>query len=128
MLSLPSTVQIYVATQPVDGRRGMDSLAALVRSGLGHDPLSGALFVFFSRRLDRARILYFAHHGYWLLSKRLERGRFCLPWDKTDGMTVRSLESAQLQLILEGIDLRDARYRPRWTCTPSPIQAPFSTR
>ncbi len=114
MLSLPSTVRIYVATQPVDGRKGMDGLSALVRSGLGFDPLSGALFVFFSRRLDRARILYFSHNGYWLLCKRLERGRFHLPWDAVDGINVRDIESAQLQLILEGIDLRDARHRPRW--------------
>lgn len=114
MLSLPSTVRIYVATQPVDGRKGMNSLSALVRSGLGFDPLGGALFVFFSRRFDRARILYFSHNGYWLLCKRLERGRFCLPWDAVDGINVRDIESAQLQLILEGIDLRDARHRPRW--------------
>jgi len=114
VLSLPPTVRVFVATHPVDGRKGIDGLCALVRSGLGHDPLSGALFVFFSRRVDRARILYFSHNGYWLLSKRLERGRFCLPWDPNEGLAVRALELAQLQLILEGIDLRDARHRPRW--------------
>jgi transposase len=125
VLSLPPTVRIYVAVQPVDGRKGIDGLSALVRSGLGYDPLSGALFVFFSRRLDRARILYFGHNGYWLLSKRLERGRFRLPWDAADGITVRDIEAAQLQLILEGIDLRDARHRPRWT--PPKTADPQST-
>jgi transposase len=115
VLSLPGTVRVFVATQAVDGRKGIDGLAALVRSGLGHDPLSGALFVFFSRRFDRARILYFSHNGYWLLSKRLERGRFRLPWDPTEIQHARPIETAQLQLILEGIDLRDARHRPRWT-------------
>lgn len=114
MLSLPATVRIYVAVQPVDGRKGIDGLSALVRSGLGFDPLGGALFVFFSRRFDRARILYFAHNGYWLLTKRLERGRFRLPWTESDGLTVRDVEWAQLQLILEGIDLSNARHRPRW--------------
>lgn len=119
MLGLPETVRIFVATQPVDGRRGIDSLAALVRHGFGEDPLAGALFVFFSKRVDRARILYFSHGGYWLLCRRLERGRFCLPWDATDAMSARRVESAQLQLILEGIDLRDARQRPRWIPTPT---------
>jgi transposase len=114
VLSLPATVRVFVATQPVDGRKGIDGLAALVRSGLGHDPLSGALFVFFSRRMDRARILYFAPHGYWLLSHRLERGRFRLPWAATDGVHTRDVEASELQLILEGIDLRGARHRPRW--------------
>lgn len=115
MLSLPPTVRVFVATQPIDGRKGIDGLAAVVRSGLGHDPLSGALFVFFSRRWDRARVLYFSHNGYWLLSKRLERGRFRLPWDSVEGLSARSIESAQLMLILEGIDLRDAHHRPRWS-------------
>jgi len=115
VLSLPSTVRVYVATQPVDGRKGIDGLSALVRSGLGHDPLSGALFVFFSRRLDRARVLYWSHHGYWLLSHRLERGRFRLPWGAAGSLEARALDVAQLQLILEGIELRDARHRPRWS-------------
>ncbi len=118
MLSLPETVRIFVATRLIDGRLGIDGLAALVRSGLGHDPLAGGLFVFFSKRVDRARILYFSHGGYWLLSRRLERGRFCLPWDPTAALTARPLESAHLQLILEGIDLRDARHRPRWLPAP----------
>jgi transposase len=114
VLSLPGTVRIYVAVQAVDGRKGIDGLSALVRSGLGFDPLSGALFVFFSRRFDRARILYFSHNGYWLLTKRLERGRFHLPWIPSEGIAVRHIEWAQLQLILEGIDLANARHRPRW--------------
>jgi transposase len=114
VLSLPSTVRIFVALQPVDGRRGIDGLAALVRAVLGRDPLDGSLYVFFSRRMDRARVLYFSHNGYWLLSKRLERGRFNLPWDAAGGTVARSVECTQLQLILEGIDLRDARHRPRW--------------
>jgi transposase len=71
--------------------------------------------VFFSRRWDRTRILYFSHNGYWLLSKRLERGRFRVPWDTGEALSARSIESAQLMLILEGIDLRDAHHRPRWS-------------
>lgn len=113
MLSLPSTVRVYMATQPVDGRKGVDGLAALVRSVLGHDPLNGALYVFVSRRRDRARVLYFSHNGYWLLSKRLERGKFSLPDGAAEG-NARLLDATELMLWLEGIDLRGARYRPRW--------------
>jgi len=115
-----------VALQPVDGRRGIDGLAALVRAVLGRDPLDGALYVFFSRRLDRARVLYFSHNGYGLLSKRLERGRFHLPWEATPETVARGIESAQLPLILEGIDLRNARYRPRWS--PAPPSSTSSPR
>ncbi len=55
MLSLPPSVRVFVATQPIDGRKGADSLMAIVRDLLGHDPLSGHLYVFFSRRCDRVR-------------------------------------------------------------------------
>ena len=57
MLSLPPSVRVFVATQPVDGRKGADSLMAIVRDVLGHDPLSGHLFVFFSRRCERVRVV-----------------------------------------------------------------------
>jgi transposase len=49
MLSLPPSVRIFVATQPVDGRKGVDSLVAIVRCALLQDPLSGHLYVFFSK-------------------------------------------------------------------------------
>ena len=97
MLSLPSTVRVFVAVQPVDGRKGIDGLAAMVRSVLRNDPLDGSLYVFFSRRRDRARVLYFSHNGYWLLSK-----------------------------LLEGIDLRGAHHRPRWVPAPPPSPMPSS--
>ena len=57
MLSLPELVQIHFCMQPVDMRKGFDSLAALVRDHLGRDPLSGHLFVFRSRRGDRVKML-----------------------------------------------------------------------
>jgi IS66 Orf2 like protein len=52
VLSLPPSVRVFVATQTVDGRKQADSLMAVVRDVFGHDPLSGHLFVFFSKRLD----------------------------------------------------------------------------
>ena len=53
-MSLPPSVRIFVATQPIDGRKGVDSLSAIVRSALQQDPLSGHLYVFFSKRCERA--------------------------------------------------------------------------
>ena len=76
MLSLPPSVRIFIAKQPVDGRKGADGLSVLVRCAFAHDPLDGHLHVFFSRRKDRVRILYWDRDGFALWSKRLERGRF----------------------------------------------------
>ncbi len=66
MLSLPELVRIYVCLTPTDMRKRFDSLAALVREGLGYDPLSGHLFVFRSRRGDRLKLLWWDRDGLTL--------------------------------------------------------------
>lgn len=114
MLSLPPSVRLFVATQPIDGRKGSDSLMVLVRDVLLHDPLSGHLFVFFSKRLDRVRIVYWDRNGIAMWTKRLEKGRFRPAFSKDGKLVVTSMEAAELALILEGIDLAGARRRPRW--------------
>lgn len=114
MLSLPPSVRIFVATQPVDGRKGVDSLTAIVRSALSQDPLSGHLYVFFSRRCDRVRVVYWDRNGFALWMKRLERGRFHPKFSDDGRLSASAIEAADLALILEGIDLAGARRRPRW--------------
>jgi transposase len=114
MLSLPPSVRLFIATQVVDGRKGPDSLMTLVRDVLGQDIFDGHLFVFFTRRRDRVRIIYWDRNGIAMWTKRLERGRFCFQTQDDDNIDVRTIEAAQLGLILEGIDLDGARRLPRW--------------
>jgi transposase len=125
MLSLPPSVRVFVATQPVDGRKGVDSLVAIVRCGLLADPLSGHLYVFFSRRSNRVRIVYWDRNGFALWTKRLERGRFHARWSDDGQLRAQSMEAAEFALLLEGIDLVGARRRPRWEPTRA---ADLSTR
>ena len=117
MLSLPPTVRVFVATAPCDLRKQFDGLAVLVEQGLRHDPRSGHLFVVFNRRGDQVRILFWDRQGYCLFSKRLERGRFRLPWEQPASDAAVEMEAAELALILEGIDLRGAKRRARWAPT-----------
>lgn len=76
MLGLPASAGTFVVTQPVDGRKGAESLMAMVRDVLAHDPFSGQFSMFFSRRCGRVRIVYWDRDGIAMWSKRLERGRF----------------------------------------------------
>ena len=122
MLSLPPSVRLFVATQPVDGRKQADSLMAVVRDVFGHDPLSGHLFVFFSKRLDRVRVVYWDRNGLAMWTKRLERGRFRPPFASDGTFTATTLEAAELMLIVEGIDLAGARRRPRWQPTRARVE------
>jgi transposase len=105
---------LFVATQPVDGRKGADSLMVLVRDVFHHDPLSGHLFIFFSRRCDRVRVVYWDRNGFAMWSKRLERGRFKPTFSTGGELGANAIEAAELALIVEGIDLSGARRRPRW--------------
>ena len=112
MLSLPPSVHIFIARDVVDLRKGFDGLSALVIDVIDEDPLSGHLFVFFNRRRDRVKILYWDQSGYWLLYKRLEHGRFKV-FDQVSGKaTSFEMNAKDLALLLDGIDLRGARRRP----------------
>jgi transposase len=113
MLTLPPGVRVFVAIGRVDGRKGIDGLSALVRSQFAEDPLSGTMYVFFTRRADRVRVLYWDRDGYVLLTKRLEKGTYRVPWQAKEGRVV--IEAAELLLVLEGIELHGAHRRGRWS-------------
>lgn len=114
MLSLPPSVRLYIATQPVDGRKGVDSLMVIVRDVFRNDPFEGHLFIFFSKRCDRVRIVYWDRDGFAMWTKRLERGRYKMAFSEGERLSTSSIEAAELGLILQGLDLRGARRRPRW--------------
>ena len=101
MIAAGAGVKILVATKPVDFRRGADSLAALVREALGHDPFGGAIFIFRSKRADRLKILAWDGSGVVLLWKRLEQGAFRWP-PVSDG--VIRLTASQLAALVDGMD------------------------
>lgn len=114
MLTLPPSVQLYVATTPVDARKSFSGLSLYVQSVLRMSPMCGHLFIFFNRRRDQVQILYWDRNGYALWRKRLERGRFALAPKLLAPGGPASIEAAELALILEGISLAGARRRPRW--------------
>jgi len=93
VLTLPPGTPVLVATARVDGRKGIDGLAAIVRSQFAEDPLSGTMYVFFTRRADRVRVLYFDRDGYVLVTKRLEKGTYRVPWDEVMAVSDSRLPS-----------------------------------
>ena len=112
MLTLPPTVRVYLATAPADMRKSFDGLSAAVMSVLGKDPTSGHLFVFRNRRGNHIRVLFWDRTGFCIFAKRLARGTF--HFDVPEGARAVEIDAADLGLILEGIDLRDAQRRKRW--------------
>ena len=112
MIDPPSGTQIWLAAGVTDMRRGMDGLASLVQTALEENPFSGHVFVFRGRRGHLIKILWWSGDGLCLFVKRLERGRFV--WPQAESGRVH-LTSAQLSMLLEGIDWR----RPERTWKPT---------
>jgi transposase len=114
VLTLPPAVRVFLCCEPTDMRKSFDGLEAATRHVIKQDPLSGHLFVFQNRRGNIAKVLFWDRSGLCILAKKLERGRFRLPIEVAPGQTQVEVEAAELALMLEGIDLRGARRRPRW--------------
>ena len=72
MITLPPAVRVFVHLGPTDMRRSLDGLAGMVREIIRADPLSGHLFVFFNRRRDRVKVLFWDRTGLALWYKKLE--------------------------------------------------------
>lgn len=113
MLSVPTKVRIFLCRSAIDMRKGFDGLHGVVLEVLRQDPLSGDLFVFLNKRRDRVKLLLWDGDGMLIVYKRLERGTFSLPAGNGDSVT---LSSAQLSLLMGGIDLKQTRQRPRYSC------------
>ena len=76
MIQLTPQSRIFLATEPVDFRKGIDGLAAVCRQVLGDNPLEGAVYVFRNRSGTSLKLLLYDGQGYWLCMKRRSKGRF----------------------------------------------------
>lgn len=117
MVTLGFSRRIFLYAAATDMRKSFDTLAGLVRTGLGADPLSGDAFVFVGKHGNRVKILVFDRTGFWVLAKRLSAGKFGIGgrFHAGDSGPRIELSPAELQLLLEGIEVREARYRRQYS-------------
>ncbi len=113
MIGLSFTGTIHLYTGFTDMRKNFDGLSGIITTSLKKDPLRDGAFVFVNKRRDRMKILFWDRHGYWLLYKRLEAGRFQMPPPDATPEGLR-LSYEQLLLIIEGIDLHSVKRRKRF--------------
>jgi transposase len=73
--------KVLVCTRLIDFRKGIDSLVALVQHEFRQDPFAGVVCTFRSKRADRMKILWWDGLDIFLMTKRLEDGRFSWPHD-----------------------------------------------
>jgi transposase len=114
VINLPHPLRVFVHIPPTDLRKGFDALSGLVTTAFAQDPTSGHLFLFFNRRRDRLKILYWDRgDGLAIWYKRLEIGSFQIPAAPAQAVAIE-MTATELSLILSGIDLASARQRKRY--------------
>lgn len=114
MLSLPSSVQIWVATTPVDLRKGFDGLAAVVQGDWKRDLYAGHLFAFFNKAGNRCKILFWDRGGLVIYLKRLEQGKFRPVRAAAAGESHVELDATALAMLLDGIDITRVARAKHW--------------
>lgn len=94
---------VQLCREPVDFRKQINGLAAIVEQELGRDPFT-ALYLFTNRGHNRLKILYWDWNGFCLWQKRLEKERFAWPPGSVD-TAVCELTARELEWLLAGLDL-----------------------
>lgn len=116
MLTLPQQLRVFAAKAPTDMRKSFSGLVGLVEKELGQQVEAGGLFLFFSRRRNAVKVLFFTGDGLAIFYRRLERGTFELPQAVANSDTKSiELKMSELTLILEGIELSSVKHRKRWS-------------
>jgi transposase len=107
MRSIGAFSQILLCRLPVDGRKQINTLAALVEAELGQSPFDGSLFIFINRRRDTVKFLYYDRTGFAMWVKRLEKDIF--PWFKSKGSGTEPVTAPQIEMLLCGYDIFSAK-------------------
>ena len=110
MLKLRDDIKIYVSADPIDARKSIDSLCAVIIDKFIDNPQCGNLFIFFNKSRDKVKIIWWDVNGFVLHYKRLEKGRFVLP--KLNTMDRLEISQTQLHGLLAGLDFSLMRHYP----------------
>lgn len=114
MFGLGENLDYYFCVGDVSMLKGIDALCGVIRHQMGRDPLSGEVYIFMSHDKTRVKLLQWQRGGFVLYYKRLERGRFELPFFNPQTKSY-SLSWHLLFMIIEGIAIQRVRFRDRYT-------------
>ena len=93
---------IYLYRDPVDFRKQVAGLTAIVEQELGHNPFDGGLYAFTNRQRNKIKCLHWEDSGFILYYKALAEEKF--RWPRGDD-TLVSLSGQQINWLLDGYDI-----------------------
>lgn len=101
MILLTHQTRILLSIAPSDFRRGIDGHAAICQNELLLNPRDQSVYVFINKAKTMIRALSYDGSGYWLMTKRISRGKF-QGWPTSAGGAVSETTALQLRCILGG--------------------------
>ena len=110
---IPHGVEVFVGLEPIDLRWSFDRLAGIVTERIGRDVRSGAMFVFFGKRREAIKVIFFDGSGLCLFYKRLDHRMFRVPDPRPSESAMVEIDEAVLDDLLDGIAVQDASSRIR---------------
>ena len=134
MLIVPPQIKVFASLTPTDMRKSFTGLIGIVEKELGQQIENGDLFLFFNRRRDRLKVLFFTGDGTIILYKHLERGTFeplraaDHKASSTSTTPCLTLSTDELRLLLEGIELSSVKRRARWRREQPKSMPTFSSK
>ena len=102
---IPRGVDIFVGLDPIDLRWGFERLSGIVQERIGRSSRSGALFVFFGRRRESMKIVFYDGSGLCIFYKRLDKGTFRIPKPTDERATTIEIDERMLEDLLDGVDV-----------------------
>ena len=99
----PDGGTIYLYRRPVDMRKAINGLVAIVEGEMELDPFSAALFVFCNRKRTLVKMVAWEGNGFVLWMKRLEKSHF--KWPLSLPLDIVELNAQQINWLLDGYEL-----------------------
>jgi transposase len=106
---LTGDLKIWLYSKNIDMRKSIDGLSIIIAEDLQKNPCGPEVFVFYNKKLDKLKVLYWDKNGFCLWYKRLEKGKFMLPRIVEDSY---ALTSEQLRWLLDGLVIEELRGNP----------------
>jgi transposase len=103
MKSIAEFQELYIHREPVDMRKSINGLAAIVTAEMKLTLRASSLFIFCNARRTHMKMLYFDRSGFALWLKKLDSSKF--PWPTHAKTETIAVSVKDLQLLLEGVSV-----------------------
>ena len=117
MIQLTPHMRILLACEPIDFRKGLDSLVAVCRDRFQCDPFSGTLFLFRNKSGTALKMIIYDGHGYWLFWRRFSKGTLHW-WPPGGGEKLTPLAAQHLTVLLYQGNPEQAQLAEPWRRLP----------